>query len=848
MPRTTRTRGLWWSRLHFLIRFLGLTGLLVAIVAVTIAWRNNILHGWQPVWSWPQVETEAGRSWAEIQSTVEKANWDFARILVTVLLSGAALFALALVVELLAGMTVVSGRRSAFGFNAFVQVILAALLLVAINYYSFGHYLRFDWTQNRQFTLPPEISDQLRQLQGETQIVVYQRHKTLGQVADKPDDYDVAAERMVLDKIEDLVDLFREFGPRFRVETLDVAKENFSDRIAAVTHQIAEKSLREQKEDPDYRPNEDEVESKARQLRAAIESTPEDTIFFFGGGKMQALSFNDLVQLDKAASQEQDNLVMLDQGVKPFADKVLNVEGKRPKVGIAVIHPVLATSGREDIGLKGLRNALTARGIDVQDIVLKKWSEFAPPTAATYTIEESKLDIVDENLMIADLNLKNLAKAQKQIEDELQELRKSSLDELTKKYASQLRGRKMTEEIRQALLERDQEELTDIQTETTSQRSRRATVLADKSKLNVDQITEQRRIDDPQGKLARILADCDLLIIPRLTLLDVRPPAAIIPNRVYRIDEGQVNAIKDFIKGGKPVLACFGPANDPPDDRPSLDAMGPDSLEDLFVQLGVRFGKQTVLFDAESESLASVRASPLSASAKLPALEFEWKPGAGLPGLLRTRTPERSNPLHDAMLVAARSLGKDSEGRDWLLDLPLRHPRPIYYEPPDGKTPSFDPTFLMSSPASWNEDQPFPTRERVPHYERPKADDPDRGTVNEKRRGPFPVGIAVTASVPASWQASTKETPVSVRIAVIGHGGLITGAELSPAREKLLLNTVNWLLGRSEYLPTAEKQWTYPRVGLDPRDKQLWHWGTQFALPGFFAWLGLVVLLMRRVR
>src|SRR5262249_3482097 len=550
---------------------------------------------------------------------------------------------------------------------------------------------------------------------------------------------------------------------------------------------------------------------KVPALSEALTKAPENSIFFCSpdGKHVQALSFNDFYQLDKAASVENDNLVLLDQGVKPFADRVLNVEVKKPKIGIAVIHPALTTTGRDDIGFPGLKTALESRGFEVQDVVLKKWSEFGPPTATISTVDESKLDGLDEDQAIAEENLKTLERARKQIAEELQDLRKSTLDELTKKYKAQLRGRKMTEEIRTAVISRDEEELADIATETARQRTRQSEILAEKSKLNVDQIAEQRRIDDVQAKFAKILMDCDLLIIPRLTILDVRT-GAVIPNRLYKIDEGQVNAIRDFLKAGKPVLACFGPANDTGDDRMSMmDSPGPDQLEDLFEQLGVRFGKQTVLFDSESESLASSRSSPLRGASRVPALDFEWQRGAGLPALMRSRAPDKPNPLHDALGVAARSLGKDSEGRDSLFDLRLRHPRPIYYEAADGKELAWDPTFLLTSSASWNEDKPFPTRERTPHYERPKADDSDRGSLNEKRRGPFPVGIAVETSIPAAWQSPSKLPSAPVRIAVVGHGGLFTGPELSLPKEKLLLNTVNWLLGRDQYLPNADHQWSY---------------------------------------
>jgi hypothetical protein len=190
------------------------------------------------------------------------------------------------------------------------------------------------------------------------------------------------------------------------------------------------------------------------------------------------------------------------------------------------------------------------------------------------------------------------------------------------------------------------------------------------------------------------------------------------------------------------------------------------------------------------------------------------------------------------MRIMAHSLSKD-------LDLHLRHPRPVYF---DGKSSSpFDPVFMICSEASWNDDQPFPSRERTPHYE-PSKDDPNKGTLDEKRRGPFPVGVAVETMTPAAWYAEGGGKPVPVRVAAIGQGGLFVGAELSPTREKLLLSTCNWLLGRDDHLPRDDRPWSYPRVNLEPQQKELWRWGTFLGLPAVFAYLGMVVLLVRRMR
>ena len=100
------------------------------------------------------------------------------------------------------------------------------------------------------------------QLQGETTIVVYQRHKTFGPLNERPDAYDFAAERKVVEKINDLVEQFRELGPRFRVEVLDVEEEGFNRKLEQLTQ-------------------------NAKELRDAIDSASENSIFIASGDLSQ---------------------------------------------------------------------------------------------------------------------------------------------------------------------------------------------------------------------------------------------------------------------------------------------------------------------------------------------------------------------------------------------------------------------------------------------------------------------------------------------------------------------------------------------------------------------------------
>ena len=268
----------------------------------------------------------------------------------------------ALLVEVLIVTRMVAGRRSALGFNAFAQVVLATILLIGVNLWSAGcdinlswlglkkplhsepHFARIDTTRHRSFTLPPQLIDDLRQLQGETTIIVYDRNRPFGKSPDKQDAKDQAiqnaAERVVVEKLMDLVEQFREEGVRFResgarfqVEVLEVDDENIDQRLKTLTETLATKMV-----GPDG-----DVTAKAAELRQTIEGVPENSIFVVSGGKMQRLSFNDFYYLDKQGSRQADNLVLLNQGVEPLTRKIMNVDEKKPVVGVLVVHELLTT-------------------------------------------------------------------------------------------------------------------------------------------------------------------------------------------------------------------------------------------------------------------------------------------------------------------------------------------------------------------------------------------------------------------------------------------------------------------------------------------------------------------------
>jgi hypothetical protein len=821
----TKRRGRFWSRLHFLVRFAGLTGLLIGCVglAVALIFDLFILESTVSTWETLQKVTRG-------ESVEQYPHWS-----ILLLLGGMVAGLFALVIEILVVLFVAAGRRSAFGFNAALQVALAAALLVGVNVYSAGnvkfdwrdhhfqtnaHYVRFDWTRDHKYTLNAEVQDQLRQLRGQTTIVVYQQHKTFGKLSDKPDAYDYAAERKVVEKVKDLVEQFQEFGPQFRVVVLDVEEDGYTDKLNQLTENTPE-------------------------LKAAIDAAPENSIFFHANGKVQRLSFNEFYQLDKTASKDQSNLVLLFQGVKPFSDKVLNLDEKRPKVGLLVIHEWLTTEGPEDFGLAGLKKSLTARGFDVKDIILKKWTEIGPPEPAVYTYEESKFERLEEQVADLAADLKTLEEEIREVESLQKFWKTATLDELTKKYAARLNGARVTERLRERQLEQFEQMEAIRQVALTQAREEHAAAVKEKSGLSVDSAAEQRRLTDLKAKLDRALADCDLIIVPRMTLRNVTIGDRI-PNRVYRLDQAQVDAVKDFLKkaGNRSALFCFGPANEPADRPDPSMPSGPDGMEDLVNRLGIRLGNQTVLFNSESKSFAERRSGVLvsGANVEVPPVDFEsaYQPNRMLLKEDSSEEPLAVNPIRNSMRIVSHSLGKK-------LDLKLRHPRPVYCAAEKRKKLTFDPEFILTDAASWNDDQPFPTRERTPRFE-PKADDAAKGTPDEKRRGPFPIGVALETTLPEDWYETPNAKPPVVRVAAIGHGGVFVGSELSPAKEQLLLNSANWLLGRDELLPKDDHPWQYPRVPMNDRERYLWLLGSMLGLPFLFFYLGLVVLLVRRLR
>lgn len=824
-----------------------------------------------------------------------------------VLWLGIAGVVLALFFEIRGLYTFASGRRSAEGVNAFVQVLLALALLVGVNVFSFSHYQRCDWTRDQTFTIKPEIREQLAKLRGQTDIIVFQRHLSFGQVAEnKQDNYDAAAERKIVEKVKDIVEQFQELGPRFRVQVLDIQDEDYTSKLQ-------------------------QIRATSPDLADAIEKAPENSIFFhtqrdpdkLESGKVQRLAFHDIYQLNreasKSANNEQGNLVLSYQGIEPFARKILNIEEKQPRVALAVIHPFLSLSDDkiDFYTMNGAKKVFDSFGFKTQDIILRSQT-MDEPTA--FTFDENEYETLDELRIELEESEKELKKRIQLVSDELKLWQSSSLEELNKKFiyvgvegryrlverpvydklvksGRTLPTSHVDDKDRQRELQSVEASLTVLQLNLEKEvEPELKKVREQQKKLNIENLEEQRRITDVKTKMRRLLADVDLLIVPRLTMVDL-PKGWVIGNEEHKLDPAQFAAVKEFMKAGKPVLFCLSPSNERPQKGPSF---GTDSVEDMLQELGFKLPKQAILHMAETKAFAQRRGGIMVAEntpVEVPPVQFEWKTGTGIPGKQVKATTAEPHPIRTSLGFLANSLGKSKE-----LDVRIRYLRPVYYLKPrfepegiatvvalattgilgavppwiEQNTPKFEEkaVFMMSDKEAWNEDNPFPTREKTPRYKPAEPDDPNLGTLLERRQGPLPVAAAAVVELPRSWTPERSEeawaasivalaglplhsagvlvaprtTKETERLAVVGSGAAFVGKNLTPVQQKLLLDLSNWLLGRDDLLARNQETWEYPRVAFSETSYLLWQWFTRLGLPVFFVVLGATVLLVRQMR
>ena len=261
---------------------------------------------------------------------------------------------------------------------------------------------------------------------------------------------------------------------------------------------------------------------------------------------------------------------------------------------------------------------------------------------------------------------------------------------------------------------------------------------------------------DLKAKMLELLAECDLLIVPRMTLRNVTCQRPASRSRLYRLDDAQVEAVKEFLKAGKPVLACFGPTNEPADRAARRRRPGRTASRSCSSQLGIQFGKQTVLFDADSKSFAERRTNLFatgSTNEAAGAVRAAGRAAAALYSPGRRRPSRRAGraaagqPDRPSMAVAEPQRRRRSE-----LDLAAQAPAAGLLRARRSRA-SRRPSRGSCSPTRTAGTRTSRSRRASGRRasSRPSRTTRPRARRDEKRRGPFPVGVAVETTVPAEW-------------------------------------------------------------------------------------------------
>lgn len=833
------------SLFRFAVRGLGLLGIVAAVVGGVIL----------------RVERPAvydARAFDQLEPTVRPLLLgEFGQLTQIggfLFLGGLAAVVLWLIVELIGGLFLVTGRKSAAGARAVIQVGLAAALLVIVNALSFQYYWRTDRTRDQRFTLAPELVEQLKKLDpnSPTTVVVLQMDKTSALEPEQSDALTTAAQQKITEKVLDLVDELRELGPRFDVRVLKT-------------------------KDEDYDARRDEVTAGKPELRTALDSAPENSIFFAANGRVRRLGFNQFYLLDKTASRGKAdltaeanksaaNLVLAPQGAAAFVDTVLAVEQKRPRIGVLTIHPLLTTRQTNDMySSPGLRHALERNGFEVIDVLLRRWQRGRSNSAAD-SYAEKELESSEKLTAAASAQVQRLDAAARGMQSLQKFVRESTLEEVNRRLARNLPRPLRDEEDRKSVLESLASEEKSVLDLRDRQRSELVEIEAKYQTLvKDDRAVENLRNTDLKSKLTRYTDECDLLIIPRFTIPELLVPDAWVPGWLHSFNAEQEEVVRAFVTAGKPVLFVCGPtAADPPVEVGF--AANPDGGEKLLQRFGIELGNSAVVFDAEAKAAAQASGRLTETPDPTP-LRFPPPPAGKKP-----------NPITAAFLASARSV-----------DGTLNVARPGGYRivtvtPGAAARQPFAATILTTTEKSWNE--PTLQADTPPSFDPTRPDDPKKGTRDEERLGPFPVGVAVETEVPAEWvKASAVATQAqlmvavnplatglpfgvglsaltpdqlaqsgkrpTVRIAAFGHGGLFIGKDLDVGREALLLHTVNWQLKRDDSLPREvadDAKWRFPRVPLDEKQRVYWICGTVAGVPLFIAVLGIIALMIRWLR
>jgi hypothetical protein len=865
MKTDTRHRTTFGTRFRFLVRVLALFGVLAVAAGAVVA-----LPSFPPT---PELNAEY------LQTAAEGEKGTYQQVATLLLAGGAVALALWLLVEVVSTLTLLTGRKTASGTNAAVQVALAAALLVVVNALSFQNYWRWDNTRDGEFTIAPELRAKLATLDPNTPttIIALRVHKTASIAPDRSDNYDAAAERKVVEKVRDLTDVLREFGPKFDVHVLDTEDEDFAERLDALTQADDRKTL-----------------------RTAIETAPENSIFFAANGKFRRMGFNEFLLYDKTASKAEGedkserNLVLIPQGKDKFIEKLLAVEARKPVVGVAVVHGALSTkSDSERISLAGMRVALERNGFEVQDIILKNWGRQLTPAARTFgeddfAATEAKFNLYSLAVSQIETSLRRREKAVAEAKTEVTAMM-AAVDkrdqstavkhlEVAVEILQEFYSRRIVSDAQaRFVLSTVEESVPTLRQELVSYREKLDGVRPKYDELvKNDKLLESRRPGEVKARMTQFVDSCDVLIVPRLTVLNLSKGEAI-QAWLHNWSDEQVAVLREFIAAGKPVLFALGPTSV---DNQRAGRESPDRrLDALLGRFGITLGEQAIFTDAEGEAAAEADGDSF---------------GKGVePAAIRLDTPARAGKPANPLATAFESSGRLVDGK-----LPIRRSgfRPVYLSERARAESPFVGVLASTAADTWNESRPLPDAEEnyYPRFTPTKLGDPEKGTRDEERRGPFDVGVAVEAPVPSDWlepkllaaetaavvgglaslgvgfptglpvaglptetflpalPESDRPKPPTVRLVVLGHGGLFTGEKsMAPGEEALLLHALNWQLRRDDKLPqavTAGQEWKYPRVKLDAVQKAAWTGGAVALLPLTCAVFGVIVLMIRRFR
>lgn len=843
----TRHRTSLGSTFRFVLRLFGLFGAFAAVVGSVIVaiQAPQVLAG--------EFWTSPGNS---IPPLADGSAGTLTQVGAILTLAGAGLAVLWGLVELLGGLFLVTGQKSAEGALTVFLGVTAVAVLVVVNWVSVEFYGRFDTTRDHRFTLDRELVDELKKLDPNTPttVLVLQLDKTSAYDPDQPDAITAAAQQKITDKVTDLIDELRqhpELSARFNVRVLHRRDEKFEEQLAKAT-------------------------AGQPELRAAVESAPESSIFFASNNRVRRMPFSQFYLLDKTASRGKSevggtanpaaaNLVLAPQGKERFVRALVGLERRKPKVGLLTIHPYLTSREPEDEGTAafsafGLRTALEHDGCQVVDVVLKKgWDGGTGLSPSAATVEESKLEEIEAEYLSASEAALEAEIELKRWEFVREKTKTAPIGEVERMFRGLARGSLTDKEFRDKLQTVVIEPTMRQLRSDADEAKRQAAELEPQYRrlISDDRVQADRRASDVYARLKAAVADCDILIVPRLTTVNLVNRFAI-SGSLYPLAKSQTKVVQEFLAEGKPVLFAFGP------NTGGGFGAATDDNELLLQRLGIELGTQTVLTSVEASAMK--KPSTLgNRSVQLPPLE-----------VVRS-----DNPVAAAFDRANRTV-------DGTLELKRSGYRPIYLAPRDRPFP-FDPVLLRTTDDAWNEDRPLPepasrpgSRPYFPKFDTSKPDDPKKGTREEERKQKFVVGVTAEVPVPAEWtdpnaaavqaaavvggaadvsigpgianavmtpdRFATKPTDKTVRVAVFGHGGFFVGKKLDPGQEALLVNTVNWQLRRDDSLPkdvAPADEWRYPRVPLDDRQQAYWWAGGWFGPPLVAALLGVVALLFR---